>query len=67
MDTQYYKVPRIVFQQILKYLRKQPFEEVNDYLVTMQSEVIGPLEFNEIEIKSIQNKQTIPIESKEEE
>ncbi len=61
MDTQYYKVPRIIFQQVLRYLRKQPFEEVHDFLITIKSESLGPFEHNEEEV----NKKT-NLEQKEE-
>ena len=42
MNIPYYKVPRHLFQDIVSYLRKGNWDDVNPMMSSIQTEVEGP-------------------------
>ncbi len=43
MQGQYFKVPKDIFETIIGYLKKQPFENVINILTVIQQQAEGPV------------------------
>jgi len=46
MNVSFYKVPRDLLQDIIVYLRKGTWDDVNPLMVAIQNAVAGPFEPN---------------------